>query len=95
MGFEGSRAAAAVLGLKGFRLLAAEEIDGELVQVVETTAARAQCPTCARPAEPKERPVVRVRDVPSGGRPVVTAWKKRVWRCPAVDCAMGSWTEVP
>ena len=93
MGFEGSPAATAVLGLKGFCLLAAEEIGGELVQLVETTAERAHCPTCARRAEPKERPLVRVRDVPSGGRPVVTVWKKRVWRCLVGDCPTGSWTE--
>jgi transposase len=36
---------------------------------------------------------VRVRDLPIGGRPVVLAWRKRVWRCVEPACAARTWTE--
>jgi transposase len=36
---------------------------------------------------------VRVRDLPIGGRPVVLAWRKRVWRCVEPACAVRTWTE--
>ena len=38
MGFESSESAVALVGMVGFRLLAAAEIDGELHQLVETAA---------------------------------------------------------
>jgi transposase len=34
-----------------------------------------------------------VRDLPIGGRPVVLAWRKRVWRCVEPACAVRTWTE--
>ena len=43
MGFERSESAAAVLGLEGFVLLAAVEVDGELHQLAETRAATVGC----------------------------------------------------
>jgi transposase len=36
---------------------------------------------------------VRVRDLPIGGRPVVLAWRKRIWRCVEPACAVRTWTE--
>jgi hypothetical protein len=32
-------------------------------------------------AEGHGRRTIRVRDLPIGGRPVVLAWRKRIWRC--------------
>ena len=46
MGFERSERAVAVLGLEGFVLLAAAEVDGELHQLVETAAATIGCFGC-------------------------------------------------
>ena len=91
---DGSGAAARVLGLKGFLVVAAEEIDGELAVIVETEADQAWCPLCGRPAASKGRSLCRVRDVPAGGRPVQLGWKKRRWRCEEASCPKGSWTEV-
>jgi zinc-finger of transposase IS204/IS1001/IS1096/IS1165 len=34
-----------------------------------------------------------VRDLPIGGRPVVLAWRKRLWRCREPACKMRTWTE--
>jgi transposase len=36
---------------------------------------------------------VRVRDLPIGGRPVVLAWCKRLWRCREPACQVRTWTE--
>ena len=50
MGFEASESAVALVGMDGFRLLAAAEVDGELHQLVETTAHwwRARTAVCGR-----------------------------------------------
>jgi transposase len=34
-----------------------------------------------------------VRDLPIGGRPVVLAWRKRIWRCGEPACEVRTWTE--
>jgi transposase len=92
--FEASESAVALLGMDGFRLVAAAEVDGELHQLVETTATTVGCASCGTRATSKGRRRVRVRDLPAGGRPVVVVWSKRIWRCPDDDCEVGSWTEV-
>ena len=93
VGFEHTESAVALIGLDGFRLLAALEVDGELHQLVETTAEVVGCRACGVRAESKGRRDVRVRDLPAGGRRVVVVWRKRIWRCPDRDCEVGSWTE--
>jgi transposase len=82
-----------VLGLDGFRVLEAGQVDGELELVVETTAARDWCRRCGVRARSKDRPVVLVRDVDGFGRAVRLRWIKRRWRCPEPACPAGSWTE--
>lgn len=44
-------------------------------------------------AQSHARRTVRVRDLPIGGRLVVLAWRKRVWRCVEPACAVQTWTE--
>ena len=36
---------------------------------------------------------MRVRDLPSAGRPVTLLWVKRLWRCAEPGCAVGTWSE--
>jgi transposase len=44
-------------------------------------------------ATPHGRRTVRVRDLPIGGRPVVLAWRKGIWRCREPACEVRTWTE--
>src|SRR4051812_31662988 len=80
LGVESSASAVALLGLPDFVVLAATEVDGELHQLIETTADRVGCPECGVVALPHGRRPVWVRDLPAGGRPVALRWRKRVWR---------------
>lgn len=93
MKFEHNESAVALIGLDGFRLLAAVEVDGELHQLVETTAEIVGCPGCGTRALSKGRRDVRVRDLPAGGRRVVVVWRKRIWRCADSDCDVATWSE--
>ena len=82
-----------VLGLDGFRLLAATEDEGELLMLVETDADVVGCSGCGTRARSKGRRRTKVRDLPVGGRPTVLVWSKRVWRCAEAACEVGSWSE--
>ena len=93
MGFERSESAVAVLGMDGFVLLAAVEIDGELHQLVETEASVVGCYGCGTRALSKGRRRTKVRDLSCGGRPVVVVWDKRLWRCGDADCDVKTWSE--
>ncbi|HEV2811589.1 MAG TPA: ISL3 family transposase [Acidimicrobiales bacterium] len=93
MGFERSDSAVAVLGMDGFVLLAAVEVDGELHQLVETEASVVGCSGCGSRALSKGRRRTKVRDLSCGGRPVVVVWSKRLWRCGDADCDVKTWSE--
>jgi transposase len=93
VGFERSDSAVAVLGLEGFVLLAAVEVDGELHQLVETSATVVGCPGCGIRALSKGRRRTKVCDLSCGGRPVVVVWSKRLWRCGDADCDVKTWSE--
>jgi transposase len=88
-----SASASRLLGLEGFEVLAAEITGGEWHLTVQTTATVVGCIGCGTRAELHGRRTVRVRDLPAGGRPVVLAWRKRLWRCGEETCQMGTWTE--
>ena len=93
MGFDHNESAVALVGMDGFRLLAAAVVGGELHQLVETTADVVGCPACGTRALSKGRREVRVRDLPAGGRRAVVVWRKRLWRCPDPDCEEATWSE--
>ena len=86
-------ATSVLLGLSGFVLLAVSEYEGELEQAVETTADLGGCPGCGAVAAAHARRPVRVRDLPSAGRPVTLIWVKRVWRGRHDRCTVSTWSE--
>jgi transposase len=85
--------ASILLGLDGFEVTAAEVIDDEWRLDVQTTATPVGCSACGSQARLHARRTVRVRDLPIGGRPVVLAWRKRIWRCVEPACGVRTWTE--
>jgi transposase len=88
-----SASASRLLGLDGFEVLAAQVVAGEWQLEVQTTATVVGCQGCGVRAELHGRRRVRVRDLPIGGRPVVLAWGKRIWRCRELACGVRTWTE--
>jgi transposase len=93
VGQHSSASASRLLGLDGFEVLAAELVDGEWQLTIQTTATVVGCVGCGVRAELHGRRTVRVRDLPIGGRPVVLAWRKRMWRCREPACGVRTWTE--
>jgi len=77
---DGNASGASRLGLDGFVVVTAAKVDGELHQLMETTAARVGCPSCGVVAVGHGHRRASVRDLPAGGRPVALCWAKRVWR---------------
>jgi transposase len=88
-----SASASRLLGLDGFEVLAAQVAAGEWQLEIQTTATVVGCQGCGVRAELHGRRTVRVRDLPIGGRPVVLAWRKRIWRCGEPACGVRTWTE--
>jgi transposase len=93
VGQHSSASATRLLDLDGFQLVSAELQGGEWQLAVETSARVIGCAGCGVPATPHGRRTVRVRDLPVGGRPVVLAWRKRLWRCREEACWVRTWTE--
>jgi transposase len=93
VGQHSSASASRLLGLDGFEVITAEVIGGEWQLEIQTTATMVGCQGCGVRAAPHGRRLVRVRDLPVGGRPVVLAWRKRIWRCHEPACEVQTWTE--
>jgi transposase len=64
----------AVLVLPGFRVLDTQLVSGELTLLVETPRDLVACPACGAVANVKDRRTVTVRDLPTGGTPVIVRW---------------------
>ncbi len=83
-----------LVGLPAVTVLGIDDPEsGPLAVHIETGWARPGCSTCGSFAAVKDRPVVRLVDLPAFGRPTRLVWHKRRWRCPDPDCPAGSWTE--
>jgi transposase len=83
----------ALLGLRGFRVVAVTEDGDELLVGIETTRRAAGCPSCGVIARTKDRLRVIIRDLPAFDRRVRLVWSKRRFSCPEPDCPVQTWTE--
>jgi transposase len=73
-----------LLGIDGMVVLGVVDVGHALELEVETIARAACCRWCGRASlTVKERPVVRVRELPLAGRATVLCWRKRRYRCEA------------
>src|SRR3954468_3457488 len=73
-----------LLGIEGLVVLGVAELEGRLEFLVELAVGAGCCRWCGRGSlVVKERPVVRVRDLPVMGRPVLLCWRKRRFGCEA------------
>jgi transposase len=71
-----------LVGLEGFEVKRVIERGDRLDLEVELGARAGCCPRCGRASvDVKERPVVRVRDLPIAGRVTHLVWRKRRYRC--------------
>jgi transposase len=93
VGQQGSASGSLLLDLDGLEVVSAELVGGEWQLAVQTTATVVGCGSCGVRATPHGRRLVRVRDLPIGGRPVVLWWRKRLWRCREPACGVRTWTE--
>jgi transposase len=71
-----------LVGLEGFEVKRVIEVGDRLDLEVELVARAGCCPHCGRGSvDVKDRPVVRVRDLPIAGRVTHLVWRKRRYRC--------------
>ena len=83
-----------LVGLPAITVLGVDdEHDGPLRVNIETRELRPSCAECAGAVVVKDRPIVKLVDLPCFGRAVRLVWRKRRWSCPNPACAIGSSTE--
>jgi transposase len=85
-----------LFGLDSFRVVDVVRVADRAVQVVvETVAPQGFCPDCgAASTRVKDRPLVRVRDLPASDQQVALWWRKRRLLCHEPSCPRRSFTQV-
>ena len=87
---------AVLFGLEGeFRVLEVQRVDATTVTVIiEQTAGEGPCPVCGVLAGAvKDRPVMRLKDLPASGQQVQLRWRKRRLVCAEPLCRRKSFTQ--
>src|SRR5688572_9531254 len=81
-------ATSVLFGLDGFRVIDVERVDDDLVRVVvETIDQHGACPCCGQvSSRVKQRPLVRIKDLPAGDSRVDLWWRKRRLVCANPQC---------
>ncbi|TQM64104.1 ISL3 family transposase [Humibacillus xanthopallidus] len=85
-----------LLGLEDeFAVLQLSRVDPDTVKIViEVIDPEGACPGCGVPtSRVKERPLVRVKDLPASGQRTELWWLKRRLVCPEVHCATVTFTQ--
>ena len=89
-----TRMCALLVGLPDVTVVAVDEHPEGVVVVIESLVQGAWCRECGCRAQVKDRPVVELVDLRCFDRPARLVWRKHRWRCPAAQCAVGTWTHV-
>ena len=82
-----------LVGLGDVDVVGVDDETSESLVVHVRTRHRPVCWGCGKLVWSKCAAAVRLVDLPVFGRPVRLVWHKHRWRCPAVGCATGSFTE--
>jgi transposase len=84
-----------LFGLNEFRVVDVARVDrGVLRVVIETVRQSSVCPDCGRKSTRiKDRPLVRIKDVPASGQRILLWWRKRRLICAEPRCPRLSFTE--
>lgn len=80
-----------LFALKDVRILFVRRVEAVVEIWIESLLDSAACPTCTKPAQVKDRPVVRYVDLPCFGEPARVMWRKHRLRCVNTACEMTSW----
>jgi transposase len=91
-----TEATSTMLGIEDeFRVLSVDRLEpGQIKIVVETISREGPCPACGvLSSRVKERPLVRVKDLPASGQRVQLWWRKRRLVCLEAPCPRRSFTQ--
>jgi transposase len=80
-----------LVGLKDVQVLHYKRSGPSVELMIEQQVGDVRCPTCAIPAQVKERPVVHYVDLPVYGTAMSLAWKKHRMRCVNPTCTKKTW----
>jgi transposase len=85
-----------LFGLDSFRVVDVVRVADRVVQVVvETVEQQGICPECGTAsARVKQRPLVRIRDLPVADQQIALWWRKRRLLCLQPSCPRASFTQV-
>jgi hypothetical protein len=90
--FDPTRVCELLVGLPAINVLGIDDERTDVVVVhIESRVSRPGCPSCGTQAWVKDRPPVRLVDLPCFGRSCRLVWHKYQWCCPDPDCGMHSW----
>ncbi len=92
-----SEATSVLFGLEDeFSVVQVDRVgDRQVRVVVETVSREGPCPGCGVvTSRVKDRPLVRIKDLPASGQRVELWWRKRRLACHEALCVVGSFTQV-
>lgn len=83
-----------LFGLTEFDVVHVDRLDSEVLVIIEVTADEGGCPGCGVfSSRVKDRPLVRVKDLPACGQRTQVWWRKRRLACTEAACPVGSFTQ--
>lgn len=80
----------ALVGLKDVRVLHYKRSGPDVELMIEQVVSDVRCPSCAKRAQVKDRPIVRYIDLPVYGAPMRLSWKKHRMACVDDECTKRS-----